>query len=361
MLINKKKIFSFLIAFVFLIIICGCGYLIALQKNQPKYNSEIERVLFETKNKPPKFLLHISDTKNKDKKLENKDTAEESISNNKFEPLKNIPSFSKLSIINNKKRLNVIKKQETKKAWLTYSKDFVLPQNFYKVAIVINSVGLSQRTFDSLLETIPENISYSFSPYTPNIEQNVEKAREHGHETYLDLLLSPEDIFHSDNGPLSLKITSSIDDNIKTIEKSINKNIAIGGLITSKGMADITAAPRLASVLNFIKDQGLLFIDLSNGPGFDKVKKTSLPRNKADIIIDKDTSLDEIKIDLKKAEYIAQKKGYVLIVTEPKPIAIVELIKWINTFSQPAKTKEELITLPKRPYVLAPLSSVVIE
>lgn len=343
------------------------GYWFAFNKSQPVYMSKIDQLMFDTKNKPPKFLLTLPDNERlqnitvtnlvASRNSLNKDPNIEAINS-----LKDIPLLGKLTSLDNHEPLKIIDKQNTDKPWSTYAKKTDIAPNFYKVVILIKSVGLDKNVMEKTLKVLPDEVSISFSPYTVNLAKNIKQARLLGHETYLDLLLSPKDFLKSDNGPKALSITASLEDNIKKVKTSLDIDAAIGGLIISRGIIDESAVDRIKTLLDNIQNQGLLILDASNENKLDNITVANLARDKADILLDYEFNKESITDRLAKAEIIAKENGHVLIVAEPKPIVLTELIEWINTFSPPQKNYNDLKdTAISKPFALAPLSSVVIE
>ena len=86
-----------------------------------------------------------------------------------------------------------------------------------------------------------------------------------------------------------------------------------------------------------------------------------LARRKADVVIDKDFRRESIEKQFKKAEEIAFSKGQVVVVIDPKPIAVVEAYNWIKSFS-PQVSYEQAKTLElTKPFAIVPISNLAIE
>ena len=102
-------------------------------------------------------------------------------------------------------------------------------------------------------------------------------------------------------------------------------------------------------------------IDATNSTVIDNLKIDNLPRQKADIVIDKDMKKADIRSILKKAETIAFNKGHVLIVADPKPIILVEVYKWIDSFSPQISYEEAKNINITKPFALVPVSNIVVE
>ena len=98
--------------------------------------------------------------------------------------------------------------------------------------------------------------------------------------------------------------------------------------------------------------------------GIEAIKVRQLARARADIVIDRDFSAQNIEKLLEQAEQIARDKGYAVIVSDPKPIAVLALNKWIESFSPQLsyeEMKERNITEIAKPFALVPLSNLVVE
>ena len=109
---------------------------------------------------------------------------------------------------------------------------------------------------------------------------------------------------------------------------------------------------------------GLLAIDATFSGDVSEIKIPGLARNRADIVIDSGFNPEDIGQKLELAEQIAENKGQVIIVADPKPVVVLQILKWAESFS-PQLSYEEMkaqnITAPEKPFALVPLSNTVIE
>ena len=103
-------------------------------------------------------------------------------------------------------------------------------------------------------------------------------------------------------------------------------------------------------------------IDATDADGIDALKSSGLPRKKADIVIDDNLSREAIDQQLEQAEETALLNGQVLIAVEPKPVAVMAIHDWINSFSKQLSYEEIKQGIEiKKPFALVPLSMVVVE
>ena len=177
----------------------------------------------------------------------------------------------------------------------------------------------------------------------------------------MDLLLPSKDYLKEDTGPKSLSINMSLDDSSKWLLKLLDTKAPIGGVVVKDGLINDNNKDIIKNILILLRNRGLLVVDATSSNIIDNIKIDNLPKQKADIVIDKDMKRSDIKNMLKKAEAFAFNKGQVLIVAEPKPVALVELYKWIESFSPQVSYEEAKSINLTKPFALVPVSNIVVE
>ena len=370
--------------------VLGIGWWFAEEKSEPFYLSKIDKLMFDKDNKAPKFVLTLPEkltTQTKDKNDEILVDAlveqEKEKENEKpfdvdnllasvpiLQNIPNKPATQQLENVDHEESLLEVTKEglkipriseKGKKPWIEYGKVVQVQPNFKKIAIVLSGLGFDTTSAEKMSTIFDSEISMSFSPYVTKPYEALLKARSFGHETYMDLLLPSKNYLKEDTGPMSINMNLSIDEALKRFYKIIDKPIPVGGLVIRDGVASDANSIILTTLLNETKKRGLLIIDATLGDKIDKLKINGLPRRRADLVITKDMNKDDINILLKQAENIAFDKGQVLIVTDPKPFALIELYNWVKTFS-PQISYEEAKTIDiSKPFALVPVSNLVVE
>lgn len=369
----------------------GTGYFFADKSSEPEYKTKIDRILFDTKNKSPKFVITLPDglrivkSEETPKAIEERLPVEQKIKQSKEEFLKQLmketPAIPKLSDFSGYAPLaeaerNSNYEQEVQgqvlpkigsngqKPWIVFAQEHPKVQpNFYRVSIIITGLGLNRRLSQEIMTKLPKEVAFSFSPYGEENVALIKNARLLGHETYADLLLSPKDMLKSDNGPLSLSLNVSHEENILRLYKSIAASMPNGGVVVSEGIVSDDVEEGLSDLLDRVSKMGLLMIDATGENELNNIAVTGLARRKSDIIIEEYTP-QEIAQKLSEAEEIAQKQGSVLIVSGLKASAIKALNEWVKTFSPQLtyeQMKEQNITEIERPFALVPISAIVVE
>lgn len=366
--------------------IVAVGYIVAEKRSEPMYRSKVDELMFDDKNRSPKYIITLPDHKTEKVKTVETEQKEEpkKEEDDGLTPqqrvLSNIPLLTRLTPIANQAPLRQIDVDVSlsakdgkytipvtngdKKPWMEYGKKVSVMPNFYRVAIIFKNFGIDKNGSAQIIKGMPGNVSFSFSPYAQNMDEQIKDARKKGHETYVDLLLSSKSFLDTDTGPLAMDITASQEELINRIKQALSVDAPLGGMVVNRGDAGVDNMERLENVFKVLEKLGLLLLNGSEEETIDLIRVGGLARNKADLIIDSDYTKDSIISRLQLAERIAKEKGTVIIIAEPKPLVVLEIRNWVDSFSPQmtyAEMKEKNITTPEKPFALVPLSNVVIE
>lgn len=386
----KQMGFLIIAGFVSFGVVFGVGYYFAKKKSEPIYLSKVDKLMFDQKNQPPKFILTLPDkipvkkvsSPNEVKTINlleaDPDATQEEKVLSGIELFNAIPLLSKLEAADVQYSLTNPYADE---ALLERKGDLVLPQisssgkrpwseygnlvnvapNFYKIAVIIKSMGFDSAGDEYIINALPPEVSISFTPYGLNLKEDIIKARKKGHETYMDLILPSKNYLQADTGPLSMNITNSQEENLLRLKKALSVEAPIGGMLVNPGMAADDSRERIRQILEELKNRGLLIVDGTDEDGIAAVKVPGLARKKADLVIYDDFSAKNLQAVFDEAEEIARQRGVVLLVVEPKPVVIKALSDWFKTFSKPLPYEENKEQAFEKPFALVPVSNTVVE
>lgn len=371
---RKLKIIAVLMT---TLVVAFAGYYFAAKKSEPYYEKKIDKIMFDTKNKSPKYVITLPD-RNKVRKSKEAETPKQEEKVTVENLAKVIPLVAKLTPLSNmeKSRVTALDTQlvqeengmllpkiseKGKKPWTTYANEISVQPNYYKVALVIKNLGQDISLTQASIQSLPSEVSLSFSPYGFETDEDIYKARMSGHETYADLLLPSKDYLKSDTGPLSLDLTSSVEQNKQKYLQTLNRKSPVGGIVINDGVADKDNREQLQVILKDMEARGILLIDATSGDEISSIKTQNLARKKADIVLDDNFSKDNIRAALAKAEEIAMENGNVLVVMSPKPVVLVEVSEWIKSFSPQLTYEEAKNRTIDKPFALVPVSNLVVE
>ena len=372
------------------------GYWFADEKSEPVYLSKIDKLMFDKDNKAPKFVLTLPEQKDFRQGGETPiisaspdlpvlppptqkgDAFQEPEQETLQDIIAQIPNLNQLTdqpqtqtlkhivqdveMVETQGTLNLPKiAQDGRRPWSEYGESVNTLPNFKKVALIIKGLGLDSLSLDKVVKGLDSEVSISLSPYAADADKKLISARQLGHETYIDLLLSSKDFLKSDSGPMSMSLTISQDEALQRLKRSLSVNAPIGGVVVNDGVADESNQELLTKLFTELKNRGLMLIDTTHGDGVEQIKIEGLARRKADIVIDSDFRRNSIDKAFKKAEEIAFSKGQVVVVIDPKPIAIIEAYKWVKSFSPQVSYEEAKNMELTKPFALVPISNLVME
>lgn len=385
--LNKIKQL-FVIIPVVIVTMLVAGLFFASKKSQPEFSSKAERIMFETKNQSPKYVITLPEEKTQkpvEKEPEEVTTPpaveEKNKTNNEKLNELVIPFLSQLPAVEGQTPLKQVMPDSslledegaTKglpvrygnlKAWEVYGRKVQVMPMFNKVAVVIKNMGLSKLNSELIIAKVPENVSLSFSPYSYSLPDLIKKARESGHETYLDMLLPSRSYLLEDSGDYALDFAKDSSENVKMLERLLHGDFAVGGFTLRDGVDDEKYAAQFLAVMKMLEKRGLLLFDATHGETVNQNNVAGLDRVKADVVIDENFSKDSIVERLKTAENLARRNGNVVVAVDPKPVAVLAVVEWLSTFSKQlsyAEMKAQNVTSFERPFVLVPLSNMAVE
>ncbi|MBR1605728.1 MAG: divergent polysaccharide deacetylase family protein [Alphaproteobacteria bacterium] len=389
--LNKIKQF-FLIIPILIGIMIFAGLFFASQKSQPEFATKAEQIMFDTKDKSPKFVMTLPEKKveevseddiallpqKKEAKIEEENQVKPKTNSEKLNEL-DIPFLARLAARDTTEPLShttpfdeilQVKEKQLKlpvqigpmRAWEVYGRKVDVMPMFYKVVVVVKNMGINRVNADLIIQRLPENVSLSFSPYAAGLDELVKTARENGHETYMDMILPSRDYLRTDSGPWALDFSRSVQENIDMLEQLLARNIAVGGFTICDGLDDAVYDDYFQAIMAMLKQRGLLMLDATQGKNIAKNNVAGLDRVKADIVVDSAFNRKEIKAQLAEAEQIAYLNGSVVIVVDPKPVAILSVAEWLKTFSKQLtyeEMKAQNVLEFEKPLILVPLSNLV--
>ena len=206
------------------------------------------------------------------------------------------------------------------------------------ISIVLVDLGLNEKEFKDALQ-LPNFISFGFSPYSSLIEKFVEKAREDGHDTLINIPTETLNYFFEDSGPYALlgNLDNSTE-NAKRLEFIFSKSQNMDTYYTSIGDAYTDDVEDLTFLLNKIKGKkvNLLYNDAKNiKPVFQVAENLNILSQIAQVTMILDSSTDKLLIreGLAQLKYYAVARGIAIGFIRPYPISIETLNEWLQSMN----------------------------
>ncbi len=218
-----------------------------------------------------------------------------------------------------------------------------------RVAIVIGGLGISANITQDAIQRLPGPVSLAFAPYGTDLERQVIRAREDGHEILLQAPMEPFDYPDNDPGPQTLLSTLSADQNLDRLQWLMSRFPGYIGVVNYMGGRFTATDAALAPVMKEIASRGLVYLD-DGSSGRSMATQSAAGAGasaaRADVVIDAIQRGADIDIALARLERIAREKGSAIGYAAALPVTLDKVARW-------AKAAEA------RGVTLVPLSAVV--
>lgn len=198
-----------------------------------------------------------------------------------------------------------------------------------RIAVVVTGLGVGQAATAGATARLPAAVSLAFLPYGGEAERAAARARDAGHEVFLQLPMEPFDYPDSDPGPQTLLTALKGPENAERLAWALARfpgYVGVANFMGSKMMADAAFEP----VLREIGARGLGFLDDGTGP-----KPVNAPANKsrtpiarAEIVLDATPRAEAIDAALAQAEARARADGFVLVSTSGSVLSVDRIVRW---------------------------------
>jgi uncharacterized protein len=221
-----------------------------------------------------------------------------------------------------------------REAWRVYGRPFDRADERPRLAIVISGLGLSDLATEKALSDLPAAVTLSFLPSAGNTAHWLQKAREKGHETLLDLSLEPFDDPRQYVGPRALFTSLELSQNLVRLHWVMSRGTGYIGLTTYMGTGFAQSPDELEPILHELKKRGLAFFDARTTEEKTARRLASelrLPRGFADRILDAQLSAGDIDDVLASLGRLARHRGSAIGVGSAYPETIAAVARWLKS------------------------------
>lgn len=253
------------------------------------------------------------------------------------------------------------------KPWIRYAKSFNFNPEIPRIAIIVRGLGFREDFSNAAINGLPANVGLSFSPYSKNCKEWMKKARQKGHEVFLDLPIETDREIFFDPGNLGAMQLISDSDRRQKLELLLSKGGAYLGLIAQHGMKNGQNVG-MDIILNEVKKRGLLFVNNRTDNNYKELYPQKTPQITADMDIYDKLFPAAINARLEYLKTLAQYNGYALAIVDSKPVNLRELSNWLKELEGPPADAEEDHETEKdenssssEKFILAPVSSIITE
>jgi uncharacterized protein len=130
-----------------------------------------------------------------------------------------------------------------------------------RLAIVIGGLGISAKMTQAALDTLPAEVTLSFSPYVGDVRHWASEARKRGHEVLIEIPMEPYDFPDSDPGQYTLRVGADTAANMQRLNWALSRLSGYTGATNLLGARFLADRDALRPVLDTLAKRGLLFFD----------------------------------------------------------------------------------------------------
>ncbi len=158
-------------------------------------------------------------------------------------------------------RLPIISKAGVK-PWQAYATPIApLPTNQPIVALIIGGMGISENSTSYAVNQLPAAVTLAFAPYGNGLQRWMDRARDQGHETLIELPMEPFDYPNNDPGPYTLLTGSEPAKNLDRLDWLLSRGAGYVGVSNYQGARFITDTKALEPIFSALQERGLMYVD----------------------------------------------------------------------------------------------------
>jgi polysaccharide deacetylase 2 family uncharacterized protein YibQ len=210
-----------------------------------------------------------------------------------------------------------------------YRRPFV-PNGRPKVALVIGGLGLNARATQQAIETLPGEVTLSFSPYAEGLQGWIDMARAHGHEALLETPMEPVDYPDNDPGPYTLMANGQAPDTVKKLEWVLSRATGYFGVTNYLGSKFLASDGAYQTFSAALRGRGVAFVD--DGSAAHRGGK-GLVRASAERVIDDQLNQTAIDQQLVALEAAALQRGQAVGAGFAYPVTLEKVAQWSRSLA----------------------------
>ncbi|MBX3495416.1 MAG: divergent polysaccharide deacetylase family protein [Parvibaculum sp.] len=206
-----------------------------------------------------------------------------------------------------------------------------------RIALVVSGMGISESATAHAIETLPPEVTLSFAPYGPGLQDWIAKARAAGHEVLLELPMEPFGYPQNDPGPYTLLTSLSAEENLSRLEWLMGRFTGYAGVMNYQGARFTTSASTVEAVMAALQKRGLLYVD--NGASARSLapqlaRDAGMPAVQATRIVDPVQNPQVIATSLEVLEETAASAAVAIGVASGFPVTVDALAAWAATLGE---------------------------
>ena len=205
--------------------------------------------------------------------------------------------------------------------------------NAPRVALVVGGLGIGANGTADALRKLPGPITLAFAPYGGDLERQVARARETGHEVLLQVPMEPFDYPDNDPGPHTLLTSNDAAQNLDRLHWLMSRFQGYVGIVNYMGGRFTASEQVMAPVLKETATRGLIYLDDSSSTrslASQIAGANNLAFARADIIIDQVPTPADVDKALGRLETAARARGVAIGYAGALPVSIDRISRWVK-------------------------------
>lgn len=203
-----------------------------------------------------------------------------------------------------------------------------------RIAIMITGLGIHHEATKAVIDNLPGEITFGFSPYGEGLQDWINRARDKGHEIILQTPMEPFDYPDNDPGPSTLLADGDVAVNMNRFKWILSRISGYIGITNFMGAKFTSKEKAVTPILNELKARGLYYIEngvLHRSKVSEISKQMDLGFSKVDVIIDDRKTIEHIENSLEKIEKIATTTGMAFAIGSNLPATVEHIRVWANS------------------------------
>jgi polysaccharide deacetylase 2 family uncharacterized protein YibQ len=203
--------------------------------------------------------------------------------------------------------------------------------NAPRIAIVLGGLGIGAANTGDAIRKLPGPVTLAFGPYGGDLERQVARAREGGHEVLLQAPMEPFDYPDNDPGPQTLLTSLDAGQNVDRLQWLMSRFQGYVGIAGVMGARFTASEQALAPVLRETAKRGLIYVDDGASPrslASQIAGANNVAFAKADVVVDSVPTPADVDRALGRLETIARERGVAVGMASALPVSIERIAKW---------------------------------
>jgi uncharacterized protein len=200
-----------------------------------------------------------------------------------------------------------------------------------KIAILLGGMGLNEKLTAEAVRSLPADITFAFAPYGNNLQDQVNAARNEGHEVFLQLPLEPIGYPANNPGPKTLTGDAADAENLDALRWHMSRFMGYAGVVNYMGSRFLSMPKAIAPLLTELNKRGVLFLEdgsMALSATETTAKTQHMPVKRAQVVIDADPNPQAIIAQLTLLEEQATGTGFAIGTGTGLEITINTVKEW---------------------------------